>query len=553
MEKPTLPKGTRDFGPAVMAKRQYILDAIRKVFQKFGFQPLETPAMENLSTLTGKYGEEGDQLLFKILNSGDFLKEYKLRALVQGTITKTIFEEFVRVSKKTSFSTFREKIAEVKPHFSAKENEYIFRSLEDFYAVNELIIELLYSQLADSSSDESKIIESLDQLFQSFLSKNFIRNTQSKDLVTDELMSISEKGLRYDLTVPFARYVVMNKHEISSPFKRYQIQPVWRADRPQKGRYREFYQCDADVVGTDSLTCEAEIILMIREVFQSLKIEDYTIKINHRGVLTGLAELAGAKENQTALFVAIDKLDKIGEDKVKEELLSKGFTEKSLKKVFEILNFQGTTSQKVVFLNDQFTKSEAGDKGVSQLSAVLRLLRDYNSDDKHVEFDIALARGLSYYTGCIFEVKINNVSIGSVSGGGRYDNLTAAFGDKENLSGVGFSFGVDRLYDAMEELNLFPKEAQASTKILICHFDEETQRFGLKELSALRAAGISAEVYPDQAKMKKQLDYANKKMIPYAIVIGSEETKNGFLTFKNMETGDQEKLTVQQIIQKLKA
>jgi histidyl-tRNA synthetase len=456
MEKPTLPKGTRDFGPAVMAKRQYILDAIRKVFQKFGFQPLETPAMENLSTLTGKYGEEGDQLLFKILNSGDYLKD------------------------------------------------------------------------VDSSKLES-------------------RNSK---LVTSD---ISEKGLRYDLTVPFARYVVMNKHEISSPFKRYQIQPVWRADRPQKGRYREFYQCDADVVGTDSLTCEAEIILMIREVFQSLKIEDYTIKINHRGVLTGLAELAGSKENQSALFVAIDKLDKIGEDKVKEELLGKGFTESSVKTVFDILNFQGTTSQKIVFLNDQFIKSEAGDKGVGQLSAVLRLLRDYNSDDKHVEFDIALARGLSYYTGCIFEVKINNVSIGSVSGGGRYDNLTAAFGDKDNLSGVGFSFGVDRLYDAMEELNLFPKEAQASTKILICHFDEETQRFGLKELSALRAAGISAEVYPDQAKMKKQLDYANKKMIPYAIVIGSEETKNGFLTFKNMETGDQEKLTVQQIIQKLKA
>jgi histidyl-tRNA synthetase len=341
MDKPTLPKGTRDFGPAVMAKRQYILDAIRKVFQKFGFQPLETPAMENLSTLTGKYGDEGDQLLFKILNSGDYLKD-----------------------------------------------------------VDSLKLEARNSKLVTSD--------------------------------------ISEKGLRYDLTVPFARYVVMNKHEISSPFKRYQIQPVWRADRPQKGRYREFYQCDADVVGTDSLTCEAEIILMIREVFQSLKIEDYTIKINHRGVLTGLAELAGSKENQTSLFVAIDKLDKIGEEKVKEELLGKGFTAKSIKTVFDILNFQGTTSQKIVFLNDTFTTSEAGDRGVSQLSAVLRLLRDYNSDDKHIEFDIALARGLSYYTGCIFEVKINNVSIGSVSGGGRYDNLTAAFGDKENLIGCWF-------------------------------------------------------------------------------------------------------------------
>jgi histidyl-tRNA synthetase len=453
MEKTTLPKGTRDFGPATMAKRQFIFNSIRSVFQKFGFQPLETPAMENLSTLTGKYGDEGDQLLFKILNSGDYLKD-------------------------------------VTP-------------------------------------------EKLE-------TKN------SKQLTTD----IAEKGLRYDLTVPFARYVVMNRHEISFPFKRYQIQPVWRADRPQKGRYREFYQCDADVVGTDGLICEAEIILMIREVFTLLGLTDYSIKINHRGILSGIAELVGTKENETALFVAIDKLDKIGEEKVREELYTKGFEEAHLDTLFRILNFTGTTVQKLEFLSPQFN-SATGKKGIDDLRDVLSLLDQYGSNDAHVEFDIALARGLSYYTGCIFEVKVNNVSIGSVSGGGRYDNLTKAFGDKENLSGVGFSFGVDRLYDVLEELNLFPKESQVSSKVFICHFDEESFRHGLRVLSKLRAEGIAAEIYPDQSKIKKQLDYANKKLIPFTLVIGSDEIKSGILPLKNMETGEQEKLALDQILKKL--
>jgi histidyl-tRNA synthetase len=454
MEKPTLPKGTRDFGPATMAKRQFILDNIRKVFQKFGFQPLETPAMENLSTLTGKYGEEGDQLLFKILNSGDYLKDIDAQKLE------------TRNSKSVSFD-------------------------------------------------------------------------------------ISEKGLRYDLTVPFARYVVMNRHEISFPFKRYQIQPVWRADRPQKGRYREFYQCDADVVGTDSLICEAEIILMIREVFKNLGLTNYTIKINHRRILSGIAEIVGTTENETALFVAIDKLDKIGEEKVREELRAKGFEEKNLDVLFDILNFKGSTTQKIAFLTKKFSTA-SGQKGITDLNAVLSLLTNYHTSDEHVEFDIALARGLSYYTGCIFEVKINNVSIGSVSGGGRYDNLTKAFGDKENLSGVGFSFGVDRLYDAMEELNLFPKEAHLASKVFICHFDEASMQHGLGVLTKLRAAGIAAEIYPDQAKIKKQLDYVNKKMIPYTIVIGSDEVSSGALAFKDMDRGVQEKLTAEQIIEKLK-
>jgi histidyl-tRNA synthetase len=454
MEKPTLPKGTRDFGPAQMAKRLFILDAIRKVFQKYGFQPLETPAMENLTTLTGKYGDEGDQLLFKILNSGEFLKDVDAQKL---------------------------------------------------------------------SPQNSRVLAS----------------------------EISEKGLRYDLTVPFARYVVMNRGEITFPFKRYQMQPVWRADRPQRGRYREFYQCDADVVGTNSLICEAEIILMIKEVFTSLNITDYTIKLNHRGILSGLAEITNAKEKESSLFVAIDKLDKIGEEKVKEELRGKGFTEKNLAFVFDILNFKGSTSDKITYLGSRFSDSETGKKGIADLKEVLDLLKACGTSDEHLEFDIALARGLSYYTGCIFEVKINNVSIGSVSGGGRYDNLTKAFGDKENLSGVGFSFGVDRIYDAMEELKLFPADAQVSTRLLVCYFDEESKRYGLNVLQKLREKGIASEIYPDSKKIDKQLDYAHKKMIPFTIVIGSNEMKSGVLAFKNMRKGEQHQLSIQEIISTL--
>lgn len=450
MEKPSLPKGTRDFGPAQMAKRQFILERIKKVFQKYGFQPLETPAMENLSTLTGKYGEEGDQLLFKILNSGDYLKDV----------------------------------------------------------------------------DSSKL------------------ETRNSKLITSD---ISEKGLRYDLTVPFARYVVMNRHEITFPFKRYQIQPVWRADRPQKGRYREFYQCDADVVGTDSLLCEVEIVLMIKEVFKVLGILEYTIKINHRGILSGLAEICQAKENETSLFVAIDKLDKIGEEKVKAELGSRGFQPESLTTLFQILNFKGNTQQKIEFLANQFSNSEKGKKGLADFQEVLTLLNGYGDDASHVEFDISLARGLSYYTGCIFEVKINNVAIGSVSGGGRYDNLTGSFG-LEGVSGIGISFGVDRLYDSMEELKLFPEATMISSTVMICNFDSETQHYALKVASTLREKNIATEVYPAVAKLKKQLDYANKKVIPYVIVIGSDEVKSGQLTFKNMQTGDQGKKTLQEII-----
>jgi len=444
MEKPSLPKGTRDFGPAVMAKRQFLIETIRTVFKKFGFSPLETPAMENLSTLTGKYGDEGDQLLFKILNSGDYLKDV----------------------------------------------------------------------------DATKL------------------ETRNSKLVTSD---ISEKGLRYDLTVPFARYVVMNRHEIALPFKRYQVQPVWRADRPQKGRYREFYQCDADVVGTDSLICETEILLMIKESFLELGIKDYSIKINHRGVLSGLAEVAGLKDNETVLFVAIDKLDKIGEDGVRKELEERGVAKEKIDIVFNVLNSEKGAAE--------LNRTEAGMKGLKDLDTVLSLLDQYGVSRDHVEIDYKLARGLSYYTGCIFEVKINNVKIGSVSGGGRYDNLTQAFGSKERLPGVGISFGIDRIYDAMEELSLFPADSEISSKVLVCHFAEEFLSEGLSVLHELRKNNISSEIYPDtNKKIQKQLEYADKKKIPFALIIGSEESASKLYTIKNLGSGEQLKKSLQDII-----
>lgn len=438
-----------------MAKRQYIFQAIRSVFERYGYLPLETPAMENLSTLTGKYGEEGDQLLFKVLNSGDFLKDADAQWL--------------------------------------------------------------------NARDSRKL-----------------------------LPAIADKGLKYDLTVPFARYVVMNRHEITFPFKRYQIQPVWRADRPQKGRYREFYQCDADVVGTDSLVCEAEIILMIQDVLTRLGIPRYTIKINHRGVLAGLANLAGAGDNESSLFVAIDKLDKIGEEGIRVELISRGFSAEAVRDLFAVLNTRGTNAEKISALRKVLGNHERAAASISDLEKVIDHVVAFGGKTENVELDIALARGLSYYTGCIFEVKIDEATVGSVSGGGRYDNLTGVFDSKERSSGVGFSFGVDRLYDAMEELNLFPEETQRSSQVLVCHLDESCQRFGMKITQTLRSAGFAAEIYPDTVKLKKQLEYADKKKIPFAVVIGSEEMKSGVLSVKNLKTGEQHMQTLEQLLSQLK-
>ncbi|PTX14916.1 histidyl-tRNA synthetase [Pontibacter mucosus] len=461
-EKPSIPKGTRDFGPAVVAKRNYIFSVIRRTFEKYGYLPLETPAMEQLSVLTGKYGDEGDQLIFKILNSGDFLAKTKQEDIEQGY-----------------------------KHLTRK---------------------------------------------------------------------ISEKALRYDLTVPFARFVVMNRNEITFPFKRYQIQPVWRADRPQKGRYREFYQCDADVVGTNSLLCEAEIVQMINGALTDLGLTDFTIKINHRGVLAGIAEAIGEKGREGDICVAIDKLDKIGRNGVRKELLERGIAEEAVSQLEPLYDLNGSNEEKLAQLQGILGTTAEGERGLHELRQVWTYLQGLQSKALSAEnasgeprlmLDVTLARGLSYYTGCIFEVKVNNVNMGSISGGGRYDNLTGMFG-LPGVSGVGFSFGVDRIYDVMEELQLFPESSQQSTTALIVQFDKESEMYALPVLQQLRDAGISAELYPEAAKLKKQMGYADQKSIPYVILIGSEEMTTGKLKLRDMKQGEQQDLTVEEIIAKLK-
>ncbi|WPR75842.1 histidine--tRNA ligase [Algoriphagus sp. NG3] len=452
MQKPSLPKGTRDFGTVQMARRNYILDTIKSTFQLFGYNQIETPAMENLSTLTGKYGDEGDQLLFKILNSGDYLKNV-------GD-----------------------------------------QDLKDGYKLT--------------------------------------------------LPKVSEKGLRYDLTVPFARFVVMNRNDLTFPFKRYQIQPVWRADRPQKGRYREFYQCDADVVGTDSLLCEAEIILMIRSVFQKLKLSDYSIKLNNRKILTGISEAIGEAGKEGPLCVAIDKLDKIGWRKVKEELAERDFAADSIEKLAPLVTLDADQIGKLAFLKEFLASSEIGLQGVRELEEVFQILGTMGENLDFVDLDIMLARGLSYYTGAIFEVKVNNVSIGSVSGGGRYDNLTGVFG-LSGISGVGFSFGVDRLYDVLEELDIFPEESVQGTKILLTHFDQKAYEYALGLLKKFRDAGIKAELYPDLKKINKQLDFASKKGVPFVGICGDAEIENKVIALKNLETGEQESVSLEEAIARL--
>ena len=453
-QKPSLVRGTRDFGPAQMAKRNYIFDVIRGVFQGYGFAPIETPTMENLAVLMGKYGDEGDQLLFKVLNSGNFSEKLTATDLDAG-----------------------------------------------------------YKKLTSQ---------------------------------------ISEKGLRYDLTVPFARYVAMNRGELAMPFKRYQIQPVWRADRPQKGRYREFYQCDADVVGTDSLICEAEIVLMIHDVLRSLGLANFTVKINNRKVLSGIAEVIGAVGQETTLCVAIDKLDKIGQEKVEIELLERGFSAETIEKLQPIFELDNNQTALFENLRAWLAASETGLKGVEELENVWQLLADFGLENPQIELDLTLARGLSYYTGAIFEVKAKAqngeaVQIGSISGGGRYDNLTGTFG-LPGVSGVGISFGVDRMYDVLEELGLFPENQAVTTQLMLTNFDAAAQTYGLKLLRQLRQAGIKAEIYPETAKLKKQFEYADRKQIPFVLIIGSEEMETGLLSLKNLETGEQQKVTLPEVL-----
>ena len=452
--KPSVPKGTRDFSPAEMAKRNYIFDTIKSVFRKYGYQQIETPAMENLSTLTGKYGEEGDKLIFKILNSGDYLSKVDQQLLLSSNVQRLTTE-------------------------------------------------------------------------------------------------ISEKALRYDLTVPFARYVVMHQNEIAFPFKRFQVQPVWRADRPQKGRYREFYQCDADVVGSESLLNEAEFVMIYDEALGKMGLKDFTIKINNRKILSGIAELIDKSDNIIDLTVAIDKIDKIGLDGVSKELLEHGFSEDDIEKIKPVILLQGTNEAKLASLRATLAGSVIGIKGCDEIETVLNYIAGNPLRTAKLELDITLARGLNYYTGAIFEVKTNEVQMGSIGGGGRYDDLTGMFGLK-GLTGVGISFGADRIYDVLEELDLFPQTASQGTKVLICCFDADGEKFALPLLKQLRDSDIPSELYPAGAKIKKQLDYANAKQVPFAIMIGSDEMQSGLLSLKDMVSGGQEKLPAGEIVKKLK-
>lgn len=446
-QKPALPKGTRDFGPEVMLRREYILETIRTVFRKYGYQPIETPAIERLDVLTGKYGEEGDRLIFKILNSGDFLRKA--------------------------------------------------RDMED------------YRKLTPQ---------------------------------------ISEKALRYDLTVPFARFVVMNQNDLTFPFKRYQIQPVWRGDRPGKGRYREFYQCDADVVGSDSLLSEAEFLAIYDEVLAGLGLKDFSIRISNRKVLSGYAEVVGQQDKFQDLCTAIDKLDKVGKEGVKKELVDRGFEENVADRVLEMISFEGNNEETLAYLGEVFADSEIGKKGLAELAEVFSLHKHLGSFGGKIEFDPTLARGLNYYTGAIFEVVTHEVKMGSICGGGRYDDLTGVFG-RPGLSGVGISFGVDRIYDVMDELGLFGEMAYAGTRVLLINFGEETLAAALDALNQLRTAGISAELYPDAAKLKKQFGYADKKNIPYTLMIGKEEVETGIFKLKNMQSGEQQGLSLDEVVE----
>jgi len=453
MQKPSIPKGTRDFSPEEMANRNYIFNTIKSVFQLYGFRQIETPAQENLSTLMGKYGEEGDKLLFKILNSGDF---------------------------------------------------------------------------AGGVADEE------------WAAKNSVKLTSK----------ISEKGLRYDLTVPFARYVVQHRDQITFPFKRYQIQPVWRADRPQKGRYREFYQCDADVVGSNSLVNEAELLQMIDEVFHRLAI-NVTIKLNNRKILAGIAEIIGQSDKIVDITVAIDKLDKIGLDNVNTELIEKGIPQDAIDRLQPVLLLQGSNAEKLNTLKTVLAASETGLKGVEELETIFDLV-SLTHIATTIELDLTLARGLNYYTGAIIEVKANDVQIGSISGGGRYDNLTGVFG-MEGVSGVGISFGADRIYDVLNQLNGFPAMSEENTRLLFINFGDKEQRFCLPLLKAVRAAGINAEIFPEAAKIKKQMSYADSKKIPFVAIVGENEINANAVMLKNMTSGEQQLVPVDELVDKMNA
>ncbi len=526
--KPSVPKGTRDFSPAEMAKRNYIFDTIKSVFRKYGYQQIETPSMENLSTLMGKYGDEGDKLIFKILNSGDFLS-----TVIKGEISGVdrVIDMLIASAYRVDKMPGNESLG-----FSEMANQ--FEKVKDDWNKNKIDVgqvqRLFKIDLEKYKTPDEFKIEFADL------------EISSKKLTP----KVSEKALRYDLTVPFARYVVMHQNEITLPFKRFQVQPVWRADRPQRGRYREFYQCDADVVGSDSLLNEAEFVMIYDEALGKLGMEDFTIKINNRKILSGIAEIIDKNDNIVDLTVAIDKIDKVGLDGVIKELLEKGFTQADIEKIKPVILLEGSNEIKLRSLRDALANSVVGLKGCDEIETVLNYVDICKLQTAKLELDITLARGLNYYTGAIFEVKTNEVAMGSIGGGGRYDDLTGMFGLK-GLTGVGISFGADRIYDVMEELDLFPEQTIQTTQVLICCFDKEGETYSLPLLQQLRSNNISAELYPAGTKIKKQLEYANNKQIPYTIVIGSDEMQSGLLTFKDMASGVQEKLAAREIIHRV--
>ena len=542
--KPSIPKGTRDFNPEEVAKRNYIFNTIRAQFERFGFQPIETPSFENSETLMGKYGEEGDRLIFKILNSGDYLKDLRenLKNFYELFKGFYLFIEIVLDNKKKvgnkillDFDNFL--------YFPDEDNNKLVR---EFLDDNRHLSMFSNENVTDEMSLRRVISIHITDLFFKYYNDKKLQNSNNSTVL------ISEKALRYDLTVPFARYVVQHQNEIEFPFKRYQIQPVWRADRPQKGRFREFYQCDADVVGSTSLWQEVEFVQLYDAVFTALKLEGVTIKINNRKILSGIAEVIGAHDKLIDFTVALDKLDKIGEDKVKEEMLGKGIPQSGIDRLQPLFNLSGTFESQIAQLKSILATSEEGKKGIEELEFINKAIANLGLQTANLQLDVTLARGLNYYTGAIYEVSApKGVDMGSIGGGGRYDDLTGIFGLKD-VSGVGISFGLDRIYLVLEALNLFPETISNTVKVLFINFGDAEALASMKAIKQLREEGISAELFPDNKKTIKQFNYANKRNIPYVVLLGEAELESETFTLKNMVTGEQQQVNLQELITTLK-
>lgn len=554
-QKPRIPKGTRDFSPEQVAKRNYIFNVIRSSFERFGFQPIETPSFELSETLLGKYGEEGDRLIFKILNSGDFIE--KFNHLVIKLISSAVLyhHKMMKIhinnpnwNKNEYIKTFKEKFAK---EISQKESEYF---VEEKIPKENLLFDLgsfLFTHTTENPDMTRKFVDmNLEELQLSMVKIFADWHFKLKSSYFSNY--ISEKALRYDLTVPFARYVVQHQNEIEFPFKRYQIQPVWRADRPQKGRFREFYQCDADVVGSKSLWQEVEFVQLYDDVFTALQLEGVTIKINNRKILSGIAKVIGAEDKLIDFTVALDKLDKIGEGKVKEEMLSKGIPQDGINKLQPLFDLSGSFKSQINRLKTILSTSQEGLKGIEELEFISNAIKELQLQSATLQLDVTLARGLEYYTGAILEVEApKTVEMGSIGGGGRYDDLTGVFGLKD-VSGVGISFGLDRIYLVLEALNLFPETVTNNVDVLFINFGDAEALFSLKAIKTLRVNGINAELYPDTVKMKKQMNYANKRNIPFVVLVGNEEMNSNTYTLKNMDSGKQETLSLNDLITVLK-